>query len=334
MSFFSNFFKKTEYVDLSPPIIPHSPYSSSLLLEAIEEAKKVRATTLAAGRSVFEGAFNSNSHTTKSIDAVEDDVTDAIEDVKPQIGYPGFVKPTKAPKDPETKLEDINPFTPYYYKKSNAIQDVYDSMKIGMPSVVNQNQRYYKPTSASDAISERFKKLAGISGAIQPRLNPNNITNRPYVYQCAIGNPYNSHIRINSIQNSRQKTINFKDNREVIEKGINLFNRLIRLRGVNNLETKPILVGHSLNSAEIKLTFHQLSFTGEEIQVEFSKYNLQRNGGIGDNYDTWICSTCYFFLEGEIMLDEDEVEITELNITALSYMNIGRMTAREQLFVV
>ncbi len=284
-------------------IVPPADLHLTLLKQAIEDSKVVRATALANAKASLDYAFGGQviSPPTTSLDAVDKDVEAALEDVKPQIGYPGYVKPTKAPKEPEKEPgEDVINAIIDRNLYSNAISH-------------SLNASYYKPNPDP-------------SGAFQPSLKPKSNTNG-YDFTVAIGNPHNNRLILNCIENSRKELIHFKDNIDVIREAIDKFNINYDPESI----TKTVLAGKGQDVLNISLQFDTLDFDGFEIRAHFSRYLVTVNAqGRVSDYVKCIKDTVYFYLKGELFLDENETKIEAMEITGLNYANPSRSIISEK----
>jgi len=315
--------KKDEFIPFVPTTDEYTSPNSDLLRQAVEDAMNVRLTALANARAALDNAFVSNTPPpppTRSLNEIDSGVSKAIEDVKPQIGYPGYVKPTLPPVSQEQE--------PVKELKYN---------QFGMPIpdrdfIKDLVESDYKPTSASDdidAISERFYKLAGVSGAFQPSLKPKSDTNDNYDFIVAIGNPHSNRLILNCIENSRNELIHFKDNIKVIREAIDKFNVDYDPQSM----TKTVLAGkNEKNYLNISLQFDSLDFDGAEIRAHFSKADVVDTNNFSNNetYIKCIKDTVYFYLKGELYLNENETKIESMEITALNYANPSRNIISEK----
>ena len=352
MSFSSLFFKepkKDEFIPLVPTTNEYTSPNSDLLRQAIEDSLMVKATALANAKAALNEAFAAHTPPTHSLNEIDSGVAKAIEDVKPQIGYPGYVKPTLPPvqtpvKEPERILRWGIPLPSQQFIKDLVESDVgedkekedYDDVgKDIIDVIVDRNTysnpisghpgpTYYKPMPVDD-ISERFKKLADSSGAFQRSLKPNHNTNG-YDFIVAIGNPHNNRLILNCIENSRKELIHFKDNKDVIQEAIDRFNVDYDPQSM----MKIVSAGRDdRNYMNIRLQFDTLDFDGLEIRAHFSRHEVVACSGSVD-YIKCIKETIYFYLEGDLYLNENETKIESMEITGLNYANPSRNIISEK----
>jgi len=314
-----------------PSYTPSSGFTEETLKEALEDAVLVRLTALANAKAALDDAFLSHTPPTHSLNEIDSGVSKAIEDVKPQIGYPGYVKPTLPPvsKEPELSREQekLNRFGMTIpnrdflkeliesdigeAKEEGDYDDVIDTYSNAISGPLDPT--YYKPNPDP-------------SGAFQRSLKPKSNTNDNYDFIVAIGNPHSNRLILNCIENSRKELIHFKDNFNVIKQAIDKFNVDYDPQSM----TKTVLAGrddrHYLN---INLQFDTLDFDGLEIRAHFSKHEVLACSG-GVDYIKCIKETVYFYLKGELYLNENETKIEAMEITALNYANPSRNIISEK----
>jgi hypothetical protein len=324
--------KKDEFIPLVPTTDEYTSPNSDLLRQAVEDAMNVRLAALANAKAAFNDAFASHTPPpTHSLNEIDSGVSKAIEDVKPQIGYPGYVKPTLPPvsKEPELSKEQekLNRFGMTIpnrdflkeliesdigeAKEEGDYDDVIDTYSNAISGPLDPT--YYKPNPDP-------------SGAFQRSLKPKSNTNDNYDFIVAIGNPHSNRLILNCIENSRNELIHFKDNIKVIQEAIDKFNVDYDPQSM----TKTILAGRNeKNYLNISLQFDSLDFDGVEIRAHFSKHDAVACSGNVD-YVKCIKETVYFYLKGELYLNENETKIESMEITALNYANPSRNIISEK----
>ncbi len=342
--------RKDTFVPLVPTTDEYTSPNSDLLRQAIEDSLKVKATALANAQAALMDAFDRRiENPTQSLDTVDKAFNEAIDDVKPQIGYPGYVKPTRAPKIPDKEpdklwpLDNITSVKPYLWGMPRPSQQYIDDLVASDVDEEKEEEDNYDDKKDTDifidtysnAISHSlsptyYKPNPDPSGAFQHSLKSKSNTNE-YDFIVAIGNPHNNRLILNCIENSRKELIYFKDNRDVIQEAIDRFNIHYDFAS----DTKTILAGwdNDLNDDKylnISLRFNRLEFNAEEIKVIFSKYNVIACNHHNMDYIKCIKETVYFYLKGELYLNEDETKIESMEIIGLNYANPSRNIISEK----
>ncbi len=345
--FFNNLLKKKEDEEIQESLkfipsgttMPSSGFTSDTLKQAIEDAKAVRTASLYNAQQALEEAFHMIKP--KSVSSINDDVAEAIEDAKPQI-IP-TVRPAKEPKpDIGIRFDDVNSFHATYYDKSG--MPTVGAKYVKPPALKSHYPQFKRPSDedlnrlidskiGEDSLDDddlavltelSHSVAAPVSGAFQPSLKPNRNTNDDYVFTVTIGNPHHR-LLLNCIENSRGELIHFKDSVDVINEAINEFN----VNYYPDSITKTILVGADVEYANISLQFDTLNFFDGNIVAIFSRASVVANKGIVD-FVKCIKNTVYFYIDGEVFLDEAETKIESMTITGLSYVNPSRMNNGEK----
>ncbi len=328
--------------DTFVPLVPTTDEDifSDLLRRATEDSLMVSATALANAKAALNEAFDVHTPPpTHSLNEIDSGVAKAIEDVKPQIGYPGYVKPTLPPvqapiKEPERISRWGIPLPSQQFIKDLMESDVgedkekddYDDVGKDIIDVIVDRNTYSNSISGHPGPTY-YKPNPDPSGAFQRTLKPNHNTNG-YDFIVAIGNPHNNRLILNCIENSRKELIHFKDNKDVIQEAIDRFN----VDYDSDSMTKTIKAGRGDDFLDISLQFDTLDFDGLEIRTHFSRHIIMVNAGHFSDSECIqrIKDTVYFYLEGDLYLNENETKIESMEIAGLNYANSSRNIISEK----
>lgn len=342
--FISNIFKPQPKVDFSPPKkskkqsapksgpppVPQVPpiannipkhlgsstlqNNPSLLKQAIDDAKTVRATALANAKTSLDDAFKiaTNNNTKYNI----------------------------------TFADENGNFDEIDVDWSSALSGNMD-IDLGAPANMPNYASMFGGTRSKDSHGNPTPEFT-FSGAVgeQPEPRTGNIAR--VQFEVIIGRPQWSK-QVYSIKNSQGKEIYLASNQSIVKTAVEKFQeQLVAANsgycpsyviksgtmfrtGLNNDIIDPILEFHGL-----KFPAKSSTSVGSRIMAEFT-YG-ENNSEIGrkevEDILKIVGSTCEFYILGEIELDEDGESMTEMVIESFGYTNKNRTAGNEELVAI
>jgi len=364
-------FKKKDDLSKDPPTPPSlpsgvrssgfTPNNTLKLKQALIDAKETRATAFKNAQHALSSAFDiygvkpapSIYKPGFKIDVLDEgtEIGNFDDDLDMSMGLSGFSLDFSLPNKNGNQYNSIT-LTGSIPPSSIKFNSFYGGI---MPKVVPASI-----SSMSDPLPQVDKHLddllrAGLpqidhalfapkdvaSGAVDIQPNPRTGKIARVEFDVVIGRPQWSN-QIHAIKNSIGKEIYLASNHAIIRDAVKQFNeKLKEMYGgktpVFSIESGTMFKTGLIDKAAPALEFHGLRFplNGAKIIAVFSS---------GDNYrlgDTMeevrkeielIGNSCQFYILGEMELDEQEENLTEMVIECFGYNNPHRMNVNKELF--
>jgi hypothetical protein len=365
VDFRPSLFKKKDIIDVPPvPSLPSGVVSSGftpdILRDALNDAKAVRATALANAHQALTNAFDANGIKPAPSVYKPGYKIDLFEDIA-EIGKfdddrDDFVSAISGfqlniPNKNNNSYNNIS-FTASYHAPP-PFSSLYGGTKVDshgnpLPSALQDLLSAGLP-QAKDTVTkvdtiplDKIDKKYGVdpSGAVDVQPKPRTGKIARVEFDVVIGRPQWSN-QIHAIKNSLGKEIYLASNHEIVRKAINIFNGKLNemYRGktpVFTIENGTMFKTGLIDEPNPALDFHFLRFpnNGAKISAVFSYGESNRLKDIIEvkKQLELIGSSCQFYILGEMELDEQEENLTEMVIESFGYNNPHRMNVNKELF--